>query len=46
MKRAASLGKNVELTVLKDNPAQFLYERLGFKRTGEDEFEYHMAYIP
>ncbi|BAJ02836.1 GNAT family N-acetyltransferase [Shewanella violacea] len=35
-------NKAVELTVLKDNPALKLYQRLGFIITGEDEFEYHM----
>ncbi|GAC19283.1 GNAT family N-acetyltransferase [Paraglaciecola arctica] len=35
-------GKNIELTVLKDNPAKNLYERLGFIITGEDEHEYFM----
>ncbi|QDO84818.1 GNAT family N-acetyltransferase [Shewanella psychropiezotolerans] len=35
-------NKTVELTVLKDNPALKLYQRLGFTITGEDEYEYHM----
>ena len=35
-------GKRVELTVLKDNPAKNLYQRLGFTITGEDEYEYFM----
>jgi len=34
--------KFVELTVLKDNPALRLYERLGFIITGEDQYEYFM----
>lgn len=34
--------KYVTLTVLKDNPAFKLYQRLGFVVTGEDEFEYCM----
>jgi ribosomal protein S18 acetylase RimI-like enzyme len=36
-------GKSIELTVLKDNPAQYLYQRLGFTVTGEDEYEYFMC---
>ncbi|NRB22402.1 N-acetyltransferase [Shewanella sp.] len=35
-------NKAVELTVLKDNPALKLYQRLGFIITGEDKFEYHL----
>ncbi|MBQ4813296.1 hypothetical protein A7985_12680 [Pseudoalteromonas luteoviolacea] len=31
------------LTVLKENPAQYLYQRLGFVTTSEDEYEYHMV---
>ncbi|WP_076408915.1 N-acetyltransferase [Shewanella sp. UCD-KL12] len=37
--------KRVELTVLKDNPALSLYQRLGFTITGEDEFEFHMQAV-
>lgn len=37
-----SSGKNIKLTVLKDNPAKKLYERHGFKCYDEDELEYHM----
>jgi len=37
-----SKPKLVELTVLKENPALKLYERLGFYITGEDQFEYFM----
>jgi ribosomal protein S18 acetylase RimI-like enzyme len=32
----------VALSVLKANPARFLYERLGFTVTGESEFEFDM----
>jgi ribosomal protein S18 acetylase RimI-like enzyme len=39
---ARDCGFAVELEVLKENPALRLYERLGFKRIGEDEIEYHM----
>jgi ribosomal protein S18 acetylase RimI-like enzyme len=34
--------KSIELTVLKDNPAKQLYQRLGFTTTGEDEYEFFM----
>lgn len=37
-----SKPKFVELTVLKENPALKLYERLGFHITGEDQYEYFM----
>ncbi|KZN34018.1 hypothetical protein N480_22775 [Pseudoalteromonas luteoviolacea S2607] len=30
------------LTVLKENPALYLYQKLGFVITSEDEYEYHM----
>jgi ribosomal protein S18 acetylase RimI-like enzyme len=33
--RADALEKEVELGVLKNNPSQKLYERLGFRATGE-----------
>ena len=35
-------SKVVELSVLKSNPAQKLYKRLGFKVTGEDQNEFFM----
>ena len=40
--------KKIALTVLKDNPAKLFYQRLGFKITGEDEYEFHMErhYFP
>ena len=37
-----SKAKNVELTVLKENPALMLYKRLGFEIIGEDQYEFHM----
>lgn len=37
---ARQQGVAVELSVLKNNPARALYERLGFRLCGEDEFEY------
>jgi len=39
-----SKSKPVALSVLKSNPAKRLYERLGFKVTGEDEYEFHMEF--
>ncbi|MCL1061600.1 hypothetical protein MK852_05545 [Shewanella benthica] len=35
-------NKTVELTVLKDNPALKLCQRLGFIITDEDGYQYHM----
>ncbi|WDE03197.1 GNAT family N-acetyltransferase [Thalassomonas viridans] len=35
-------AETVKLTVLKDNPARHLYQRLGFTQTDEDEYEFHM----
>jgi ribosomal protein S18 acetylase RimI-like enzyme len=36
----------VALKVLKGNPAQRLYERLGFEIVGEDERQFHMRRAP
>lgn len=36
---------DIELDVLKQNPARRLYEQLGFTVTGENEHEYHMRYL-
>jgi ribosomal protein S18 acetylase RimI-like enzyme len=41
---AARAQVAVELSVLKANPARLLYERLGFKLIGEDEYEYRMRH--
>ena len=41
---AARAQVAVELSVLKVNPARLLYERLGFKLVGEDEYEYRMRH--
>jgi ribosomal protein S18 acetylase RimI-like enzyme len=35
-------GKAVTLGVVKSNPARHLYERLGFRTTGEDEYKFYM----
>jgi ribosomal protein S18 acetylase RimI-like enzyme len=37
-------GLPCELSVLRTNPAQHLYERLGFKFIGEDETRLHMRW--
>jgi RimJ/RimL family protein N-acetyltransferase len=43
--QARSTNKRLELQVLKVNArAKKLYERLGFKTTGETEFHYQMAF--
>ncbi|MBD0785760.1 GNAT family N-acetyltransferase [Vibrio sp. Y2-5] len=44
--KAAASGSTVGLSVVKTNPAQRLYSRLGFERVGETEFEYLMQYTP
>ena len=34
----------INLTVLKANPAYGLYQRAGFKTLGEDDYEFHMQW--
>lgn len=41
---AVSRGFGVSLQVLKVNPARRLYERLGFRETGQTETHYQMAW--
>ena len=41
---AKRAGVPVRLQVLKNNPAQRLYERLGFVKTGEDELYLQMEW--
>lgn len=41
---ARAKGKPVSLSVVKHNPAQALYERLGFQIVGQDETKLHMRY--
>ncbi|MUK31888.1 GNAT family N-acetyltransferase [Aliivibrio fischeri] len=36
--------QSVSLNVLKSNPAQKLYSKLGFKKVGESETEFNMEY--
>jgi ribosomal protein S18 acetylase RimI-like enzyme len=43
---ARAKTKPVSLSVVKHNPAQTLYERLGFKVIGEDETKLHMRWMP
>ncbi|MEO6292842.1 MAG: GNAT family N-acetyltransferase [Burkholderiaceae bacterium] len=40
--RAAEMGKQLHLKVIKINPAKKLYDRLGFEVFAEDEHTYHM----
>ena len=37
-------NKSVCLSVLKANPAYKLYQRLGFTKVDEDDYEYHLEY--
>ncbi len=40
--KAKSVNKILFLKVLKENPAKYLYERIGFKIVGEDDYEFYM----
>jgi ribosomal protein S18 acetylase RimI-like enzyme len=42
VKEGAALGRAVQLHVLKSNPAQRLYLRLGFSIVGEDSLYFQM----
>jgi ribosomal protein S18 acetylase RimI-like enzyme len=44
--RAVKAGKPVRLHVLKTNPAQHLYQRLGFSQTGEASMYLEMTFEP
>ncbi|CAM3521136.1 Spermidine N(1)-acetyltransferase [Vibrio aerogenes CECT 7868] len=44
--QARTIGASVGLSVIKSNPAQRLYLRLGFKPVGESEAEYEMLLQP
>jgi len=45
-RRAAAAGLDVELQVVRGNPAQRLYERLGFRAVGEPGVRQAMAWRP
>ncbi len=40
--KAKSVNKILFLKVLKENPAKYLYERIGFKIVDEDDYEFYM----
>jgi ribosomal protein S18 acetylase RimI-like enzyme len=42
LEQAHAQGTKVTLSVLRVNHARRLYERLGFRVVGEDEFSFHM----
>ena len=46
IEEARRAGKPVTLGVVKINPAHRLYERLGFKRTHEDQHKVYMRLEP
>lgn len=37
-------GRTIRLSVLKDNPAYYLYLRLGFRVIGQDSYEFLMEF--
>lgn len=45
-REAAAANLPITLSVLKSNPAQRLYARLGFSRTGESDTRYAMQWHP
>ena len=45
-RRAAAAGLDVELQVVRGNPAQHLYERLGFRNVGEAGVRQAMVWKP
>ena len=46
IKEAAEARVPMTLCVVKSNPAQRLYERLGFKKIHEDDRKFYMKYEP
>ena len=44
--RAERNGQSVTLWVVRNNPARTLYERLGFRITGEDALKLRMEWLP
>lgn len=45
IERLIALGKEVRLSVVKDNPARRLYERMGFVEESTDGIRIHMSRI-
>jgi len=43
--KSKMLEKELFLKVLKENPARFLYKRVGFQVIDEDPYEFHMKFI-
>jgi len=43
---AAAVGKPFRISVVRTNPALHLYERLGFKTTGESLTHFMMEWVP
>lgn len=46
MKKAQQLNLPITLNVMLKNPAKRLYEKYGFKTTGQNDLEYKMKYHP
>ncbi len=44
--RARASRRPVLLSVVRNNPAFALYQRLGFSISGEDETKFHMRWLP
>ncbi len=44
--KAETSHKSLTLKVLKENPAKYLYERIGFNIINEDQYEFHMQLTP
>jgi ribosomal protein S18 acetylase RimI-like enzyme len=46
LSKSRAKSKPVSLSVVKHNPAQALYERLGFQTVAQDQTKLHMRYEP
>ncbi|MEP6653658.1 MAG: GNAT family N-acetyltransferase [Myxococcales bacterium] len=46
LERAGAAGRRVELRVKPDNPARYLYGRLGFRALAEDDMHLHLGWGP
>jgi len=42
--KSLSAGKEISLSVLKENPAKALYARMGFEIIGQDDISFMMLY--